>query len=552
MSYSRVTVNIPTKMIQTNPLGITPDIQAAFLPMSAITNNSQTLDPSLSIYKGKLEPYNFQMMQWLQTPEHAMQFYQDPLAAFREAVNPPDELLSMITKERESFPASEDLVIPQLNQELSDQLTTQLKDVTEGWDIVVAMRQDAINQSLKYAYDKSLFPHSFIGEYTILGIIKAKISAKLASLSMVGGTGSCITLALNFSEVTITVGSDTSYTIRNLIVKLSMNLRKIKSSMHQTHGTRYDFILDIADTEAFVGIALENLPPDIGIDPATLEITILATLRDHFSGKEYRLFSADVNGMSDIEFLIPSEIEYAGQSDSQHLPTIGALLKTKDGNKGAEQLNVNLFPEKQSGKPDSNAVMAMSRDLFLKNVGITALANAFQVRAKTFAYHSSNHYVYNTAPFNYYEKVKGYTVNIKKALLKIENGKLTLELVAHIEPSAGLYIDYTVYAPYHVSIIDKSGKQSVHFELDRDNYRESHDVSAEWWVWLISFLALLVGSIVLVIILAVINSTAPTIGADTFATAIHDVDWNHLNIVKLNTIELGDCIRIGCTAEFKA
>lgn len=37
-----------------------------------------------------------------------------------------------------------------------------------------------------------------------------------------------------------------------------------------------------------------------------------------------------------------------------------------------------------------------------------------------------------------------------------------------------------------------------------------------------------------------------------FSSAIHDVDWNHLEIAKLNSIEIGECLRIGCTAEFKS
>lgn len=196
-------------------------------------------------------------------------------------------------------------------------------------------------------------------------------------------------------------------------------------------------------------------------------------------------------------------------------------------------------------------MMAMSRDLFLKNIGISGFASAFRLDKSYFNYNASGHYVYNTKEFNYYEKVKGYTVKIKSAKMKIEEGELAIELVARVEPSSGIYIDYTVYAPYKASLKEEGGKQKICFDMDNGRYRESHEVSAEWWVWLIAFLALIIGALVLVIVLAIIDAVAPDIGVDAFSNAIQDVQWNYINIVKLKTIDLGDCIRIGCDAEFK-
>lgn len=96
----------------------------------------------------------------------------------------------------------------------------------------------------------------------------------------------------------------------------------------------------------------------------------------------------------------------------------------------------------------------------------------------------------------------------------------------------------------------KRAGQEIHFDLDEENYHEDSSASAEWRVWLLAVLALVIGAVILAIILAIIDASAPEIGADVFGDALHDADWNYLNIAKLKTIEMDDYIRIGCNAVF--
>lgn len=560
MSYSKVTINIPKQAVQLDSYeGIRPDTVVHFLPMDGMHQKDMVSNSSLAIYKEKLAPYNLQMMEWLQNTDHAIAFYNDPLAAFREAVNAPDDLIEMLKQVQMRPPQAlkgtkEDEVISQLHQTISDDFAAQLNDLTEGWDIVIGMRQDAVNKVLQYAYEKDLFPHDLDGEYEspLKGYDKIKVNASLLAPSMSSGTGSDITVALTIQTGVLEITGNTPIkaNIDGLTAKLTLNLSKIKSPIQPEEGVRYDFMLDIADDEAFVGFQLENVPATLALFKLLAEMAILEILKSAFSGREYRLFSIDVNGAGKYKFIIPQEVDYAGQSSTDHLPAIGALVTTSGGHKGVVQLNANLFPADQPGKSVSNAVMVMSRDLFLSNVGTSSLASAFKIDIENFSYNAAEHYVYNTKEFNYIEKVKGYTVRIKEVRLKIENSELALELVARVEPSSGIYIDYTVYAPYTVSIKNENDKQTIHFEQDKERYRESHEVSAEWWVWLLAFLALIIGTVVLAIILAVIDAMAPDIGVGMFSNAIEDVKWNYIKIARLNSIELGDCIRIGCEAEF--
>ncbi len=555
MSYSKVTVDIPVQMMQAKVFqDIKSDMKMNFLPMGRMASDNGIYDSSLIQYRELLAPYNAQMMKWLRNPENAMMFATDPLVAFQKAVNAPDDLIASL-KKIEMHPAEgtvpEEKVMSKLQYDISKSVANQLKDVTEGWDIVIGMRQDAVNKGLQYAYDKNLFPHNMEGEYEspLKGYDNIKIKAQLNAPRMEGGTGSNVTVSLTAAGGTLEMDGKRSLKadISGLQIKLTLNLTKIKSPVQPAQGTRYDFMLDIASEKAFVGIEVDHLPVVLAGLKLLVELALTEILRQTFAGKSYKLFSADLKGAGEYSFLIPEEIDYAGQSSSDKLPAIGALLKTPGGSQGVIQLNPELFPASQK---DVNAVMALSRDLFLKNVGIKGFTDAFQVDKGNFSYDANNHRVYNTKEFNYYEKVKGYTVKIKSVFLYIEEGELVIELKARVEPSAGIYIDYNVYAPYRAVIQDKDGKQVIHFDQDKNRYKESHEISAEWWVWLIAFLALIIGAVVLTIILAIMNAVAPNIGSDIFADAITDVKWNYIKIAKFKTVELGDCIRIGCNAVF--
>lgn len=571
MSYAKVSVTLPTDNLPSNAIGEKAnEVKVNFLPMGGMTGknaaavstetarkNGNAVEQSFEQYRAKLEPYNFQMMEWLQDPAHALAFYNDPLSAFQDAVNPPEDLIAMLKElqanaEKEfsnENPPDEDLVSQICENVVADTLN-QIGDLTSGWDVVIGMRQDAVNKGLQYVYDQNLLPHEISGEYEspLKGFDKIIVKAKITPPSMTGGTGSDISAGITVQEGTLEITGKLPVKVKidKLAMNLTLNLTKIKSPVQPKEGTRYDFMLDIADEEAFVGFSLENVPPELSAFKLLAEMALLELLRSSFAGKQYKVFSADLKGIGEYEFLIPCEIDYAGQSKPGSLPNLGALITTSNGQKGAVQLDHGLFPNQ-----DVNAVMAMSRDLFLKNIGISGFVSAFRLDKSYFNYNASGHYVYNTKEFNYYEKVKGYTVKIKSAKMKIEEGELAIELVARVEPSSGIYIDYTVYAPYKASLKEEGGKQKIHFDMDNGRYRESHEVSAEWWVWLIAFLALIIGALVLVIVLAIISAVAPDIGVDAFSNAIQDVQWNYLNIVKLKTIDLGDCIRIGCDAEFK-
>lgn len=570
MSYAKVSVTMPTDNLPSNAIGgMANAVKVNFLPMGGMVKNaaafSMETTPKNGIsveqlfgqYRSKLEPYNFHMMEWLQDPAHALAFYNDPLSAFQDAVNPPEDLISALkdlqANAEKQFPggnAPDKEVISHICETVAEDTLSQIGDLTSGWDFVIGMRQDAINKGLQYAYDQNILPHEISGEYKLplSDSIKIFVKAKIAPPSMAGGTGSDITVSIAVQEGTLELAGKTPVRVKidKLTMKLTLNLTKVKSPVQPREGTRYDFMLDIADDEAFVGFSLGNVPPALLALKLPAEIALLGLLKSTFAGKQYKVFSADLKGNGEYKFLIPDEIDYAGQSKADSLPAVGALVAVRDGQKGVVQLDHNLFPNR-----NVNAVMAMSRDLFLKNIGVLGFANAFHVDKSNFSYNTSGHYVYSTKEFTYYEKVKDYTVKIKSAIMRIESGELVIEIVARVEPSAGIYIDYTVYAPYKASLQEKGGKQKIHFDMDKDRYKESHEVSAEWWVWLLAALALLIGALILYIILAVIDAVAPDIGVDAFSNAIQDVKWNYLNIVKLKTIDLGDCIRIGCDAEFK-
>ena len=534
-------------------------LRANFLPMGGMLSAGRCAQTSLREYRDLLAPYDAAMMQWLQDDANALAFYNDPLAAFQKATGAPAEVIEQL-KGVQIAPEALDLPQPEapgvVLASARQAAVRQVADMTEGWDLVIGMDHTAVNQVLQYVYDQGLLPHTLSGAYEVplKGYDKVAVEAGLAAPTLSDGTGNNVTVCLHVSKGTLDLTGDkpiSGVDITGLEFYLTVNLVKFQSPVQPEEGNRYDFYLDIADASAFVGFRIENIPVQLAAYEILLELALLALLRTTFSGKRCKLFTADLNGAGDYAFLIPQEINYAGQSSAGEAPALGALLTTSGGHRGAVQLNADLFPRDAQGKRTGNSALAMSRDLFLSNIGISSFASAFHEETSTFAYHTAGHYVYNVKEFDYFEKVKGYTVRIRSAILKIENGELTLDLQARVTPSAGLYLDYTVHAPYQASIRAKEGVgQEIHFELDKENYQEDSSASAEWWVWLLAVLALVIGAVILAIILAIIDAAAPEIGADVFEDALHDVDWNYLNIAELKTIEMGDCIRIGCNAVF--
>lgn len=405
------------------------------------------------------------MMQWLQDDANALAFCNDPLAAFQKATGGPAEVIErlkgmQIAPEALNLPQPEAPgIVPASARQAAVQ---QVADVTEGWDLVIGMDHTAVNRVLQYVYDQSLLPHTLPGTYEVplKSYDKVAVEAELAVPTLSDGTGNNVTVCLHVSKGTLDLTGDkpiSGVDITGLEFYLTVNLVKFQSPVHPMEGSRYDFYLDIADASAFVGFRIENSPVQLAVYEILLEVALLALLRTTFSGKCCKLFTANLNGAGDYAFLIPQEINYAGQSSASEAPALGALLTTSSGRRGAVQLNADLFPHDAQGKQTGNFVLAMFRDLFLSNIGISSFISAFHEETSTFANCTERHYVYNVKEFDYFEKVKGYTVRIRSAILRIENGELTLNLQARVTPSAGLYLDYTVHVPYQASIQAKKG-----------------------------------------------------------------------------------------------
>jgi len=170
-----------------------------------------------------------------------------------ERVNAPEELIAQLKEARltpmEGNGAKED-VMPQIYHSISESLASQIKDVTEGWDIVIGMRQDAINKGLQYAYDKNLFPHTVAWECEspLKGFDKIKINAELSAPNMAGGTGSNITVAITVKSGTLefTGRAPIKADISNLGIELTLNLVQIKSlSVNKAYAdSETDFLPD--------------------------------------------------------------------------------------------------------------------------------------------------------------------------------------------------------------------------------------------------------------------------------------------------------------------
>ena len=150
--------------------------------------------------------------------------------------------------------------------------------------------------------------------------------------------------------------------------------------------------------------------------------------------------------------------------------------------------------------------------------------------------------------FNYNKKIEGYTPEITMLKLWFADDLLHMEIKVHVEPSAGLHINYSVKATFSHEITtttDKEGKPIQVITFKKKDYTEDKDVSAEWWVWFIGALSLGIGTIFVAITLGIVDSMSPSLESSAFHDALVKIDWNHMDIASIQYLNISGHIQIG-------
>ncbi|PKM77288.1 MAG: hypothetical protein CVU90_08255 [Firmicutes bacterium HGW-Firmicutes-15] len=530
-------------------------INAANHPVLAqLSRTNPDIGDNMGLLYQELYPYQDKVMQWMQDdPANAQAFAEDPLKAFQRATGAPNNLLNKIAEMQKQWPVvSENGQDEYVNQELHTLVDTLAQDFAQGWDIVSAIRQKELNNGLTIAYSLGLMPKDFDAEYKIkFGpiTIPIKIKGTFAATQVKSGTGSNIDLIIPIKSGTIRFqDQEPGFDLTGVQVVMTVNLVYVKSPVQPEKGHKYEFQIDISNTEAFVGIDLEKLPKDLIEQKTALETALLELLRKQIPGHPYKVFEITLEGIDeDYPYLIPSLVQYAFINDSKNPDdnVLGALTLTTGKVPGVDQLLMGTVPN------DCRAALIISNQLFMEKVVLPQVISGMKVDSSYFQVSGSPAVIQNTKSFDYYEKVKGYTPKVTLLKIQISDNAFTIDMKLTVTPSPGINIDYWVHGEYTFKITTQDDKQIISYE--QKSYSSGHGTTVEWWVWLVAVLAgmifgiigAVIAVIIVLIIQAVVNASSPDPEANMFLKALKPITWNYVGLFEMKQINLPGPIQVG-------
>lgn len=264
-----------------------------------------------------------------------------------------------------------------------------------------------------------------------------------------------------------------------------------------------------------------------------------------FEGYEYKLFSVNLKGIDKkYPYMVPTYIKYAFIENGANpdANAIGVLVQTTGKRSDIIQLHPKTIPSGCGASvvlSNRLAVDGLLRDMAKSTIGIAD--SNIKVEGKPLILSAKE-------TFDYKEEIEGYTPEVKKFKLWFADDRLHMELHAHVTPSKGLNIDYYVSATFKHEIVsgtDKNGNSIQTIRFVKDKYDEVKEVTAAWWVWLIGYLMAGIGALIVAIILIAMESLSPDLEDSVFSDALVKVEWNHMELINIEYLDVSGHIQIG-------
>lgn len=503
----------------------------------------EKINKMVEVIKG----YDAVVMDWLAADQsHVQAFFESPIEAFREATGASDKQMEELREYASIYQADKQPVNPvQLSTApiFSDSACVD----TQGWDVVSAICQREANKGLNCAYKAGLLPVIFHKEMVkeIFGIqFTIKTSGSFEAPQITGGSGNYIDILLNIKEVNIGINEEQPVLIENISLKLTTNLTCIETYRKDQDATHCEFYINFTDSNVFSNICIEGLPSEMDENKFLIEEALLEALNEAATGKEYKLFEADLNLKAEAPYLVPQYVCYAfvesGTNPDDNI--IGALVQTNSPQKGVRQLMANTIPSQ------SRAALVLSNNLFMNGILRDLIVESVGCSSDNLVVTGNPGTLHTVSSFEYKEKVEGYTLMVEELKLGISDDLLHMDIKAEVEPSKGLLVTYDIHSSLKPVIKDdtKDGKCVQYISFEENSYEENHKVSADWWVWLLGALTLGIGDVIVGIILGIIKGITPDVGCVAITTAIGSVQWNYADVLKIKEIHLDGTVQIGC------
>lgn len=410
--------------------------------------------------------------------------------------------------------------------------------VSNGWDLIAASTQDALNAQLKRFPG---IPLKKTVDVKDLGLkVDIDITLGAPQLQVMEGSGRQVKVNVPTKGTIKAAGQSIDMDGQSL--EIITNLLQIEASLqpHKKDGkTIYDFILNVESKDAIVNLSMPGNPPMIiALLVEGLKQALQNELGDH--GKSWKVASFTLGNLSaTAKALIPyvADFSFVRHPTKEGNSNLLILMQTVTKTKGDVYFNAPLLPDGE------NFMVMMANRLFLENLVLPPLIDSIKKEAK-----DPNKVAELVVPKKLSGTLDLYQLtNTGNIDLNKDHDPWIQTLTAQVdtkEQAVELYIDVKADATFmkiHVDAWDRSWQK---FEIDKDEIslkqcKEDHGSShnMEWWKWLLSFLFSWIFGIVASIIYAITGSNEPDLGGTFKDVAVDIVTWPHQKFAKLKKVE---------------
>ena len=521
-------------------------VEGAFTGTKRMLKEESVLDRLLS--------YNDTMMDWLKDNDaHMQQFFENPVETFKRVTKAPDELLEAcknISKDdiKQYLPPQEHRTVAAPATQIAACSQTSWADYTQGWDFVSAITQRNANQVLDFFFSKKNIKFHEKLSFSVLELITIDLEVKgtFGVPEITGGGGSKVTIQIPITEGIVNINKTIEKPLNGGRFCFTTNLKGIESTFIPKDGGKlYDFFINFTEKESISEVQLKDFQ---GIEEASIsniEDALLSAMNKAFDGHEYKLFSVNLKGIDKkYPYMVPTFIKYAFMENGANpdANAIGVLVQTTGKKSDIIQLHPKTIPSGSGASvilSNRLAVDGLLRDMAKSTTGIAD--SNIKVEGQPLVLSAKE-------TFDYKEKIEGYTPEVKKFELWFADDRLHMELHVHVTPSTGLNIDYHLSATFKHEIVsekDENGNSFQTIRFVKDKYDEVKEVTAAWWVWLIGYLALGIGALIVAIVLVAIDSLSPDLEDSIFSDALVKVEWNHMELINIEYLDVSGHIQIG-------
>lgn len=517
------------------------------------------------------------MKEWLaQSDENQCAFKENPLGVFQQVTNESNELIAEIEEYRSKWqPESSNFPLVESSamelQSTKEPVVNSLKlcsnadnisyaDYTNGWDMVSAITQTKANEGLSYFFSKKSISFDKSVTVTLIGTAKVDLKGVFGAPQITGGAGSNIDISLPIASGTATINGKTT-DIGGVELQFTTSLKGIESTGGlETDKKTYDYFINFTEEDTITNLKINGLKNVSDIEKLIYEGVFKSVVNSAFYEHEYKLFSVDLNiGKTGIESdLLPTYVRYALLEITGAENVLGVLiLTTGELDKQTIRIDDNAIPDNS----DTAVLMSnrISMDIIKKTI-VSKLGIAednIEVKQKDSS--TPSLLISTKSSFDYKEKIEGYTVKVKGLNLWLKDNVLNMYICFEVEPSKGITVTYKINATYSAEITTDSETKTQTIAFSKKDYSEDKSTNAAWWVWLISVLTapfaglvgVISGLIITEIVRGCVQLVSPSLEDQSMLGTIASIDWNHMDILELKSINTLGHIQIGAKLTLK-